>query len=245
MIVPDDQLSLAIGRDGQNARLAARLTGWRVDIKSETEFAQEDEEIGYEGEEDVRRPLHGGADHRPPLPERRAAGLALLRPAPAPGARALRDQPGRRCSPPLDEAEVAMLADPDADEGQVDRDRRRGPRRSSSSRPRRPRRPRRPPRPRRSRSDESRQPRRPIEEDSPRPRRPTEEPRTSRRGGRRRRRRGGGGRRSAEDDRAGEADEPSSRGRSPRRRSRRSGEEAGSRDRESAGRRAARSCSPR
>src|SRR5215475_4057671 len=36
VIVPDDQLSLAIGRDGQNARLAARLTGWRVDIKSET-----------------------------------------------------------------------------------------------------------------------------------------------------------------------------------------------------------------
>ena len=51
VIVPDDQLSLAIGRDGQNARLAARLTGWRVDIKSETEFAQEDEEIEYEGEE--------------------------------------------------------------------------------------------------------------------------------------------------------------------------------------------------
>ena len=42
MIVPDDQLSLAIGRDGQNARLAARLTGWRVDIKSETEFAEEE-----------------------------------------------------------------------------------------------------------------------------------------------------------------------------------------------------------
>src|SRR5256714_13572817 len=51
VIVPDDQLSLAIGRDGQNARLAARLTGWRVDIKSETEFAQEDEDIEYEGEE--------------------------------------------------------------------------------------------------------------------------------------------------------------------------------------------------
>src|ERR671914_2877672 len=51
VIVPDDQLSLAIGRDGQNARLAARLTGWRVDIKSETEFAQEEDEIEYEGEE--------------------------------------------------------------------------------------------------------------------------------------------------------------------------------------------------
>ncbi len=52
VIVPDDQLSLAIGRDGQNARLAARLTGWRVDIKSETEFSREDDDIEYEGEED-------------------------------------------------------------------------------------------------------------------------------------------------------------------------------------------------
>jgi len=52
VIVPDDQLSLAIGRDGQNARLAARLTGWRVDIKSETEFSREEGDIEYEGEED-------------------------------------------------------------------------------------------------------------------------------------------------------------------------------------------------
>jgi len=52
VVVPDDQLSLAIGREGQNARLAARLTGWRVDIKSETEFATEEGERGYE-EEDV------------------------------------------------------------------------------------------------------------------------------------------------------------------------------------------------
>lgn len=40
VIVPDYQLSLAIGRDGQNVRLAARLTGWRLDITSETESAQ-------------------------------------------------------------------------------------------------------------------------------------------------------------------------------------------------------------
>jgi N utilization substance protein A len=51
VIVPDDQLSLAIGRDGQNARLAARLTGWKVDITSETDFAQQEEDIEYEGEE--------------------------------------------------------------------------------------------------------------------------------------------------------------------------------------------------
>ena len=41
VIVPDYQLSLAIGKEGQNARLAARLTGWRIDIKSETQVADE------------------------------------------------------------------------------------------------------------------------------------------------------------------------------------------------------------
>jgi transcription termination/antitermination protein NusA len=51
VIVPDDQLSLAIGREGQNARLAARLTGWRIDIRSETEFATEEQEGGYEEED--------------------------------------------------------------------------------------------------------------------------------------------------------------------------------------------------
>jgi len=38
VVVQEDQLSLAIGRDGQNARLAAKLTGWRIDIKSLTEL---------------------------------------------------------------------------------------------------------------------------------------------------------------------------------------------------------------
>ena len=51
VIVPDDQLSLAIGKDGLNARLAARLTGWRVDIRSETEFAEEEATMGYQEEE--------------------------------------------------------------------------------------------------------------------------------------------------------------------------------------------------
>ncbi|MBD9159107.1 MAG: transcription termination/antitermination protein NusA [Clostridiales bacterium] len=40
VIVPDDQLSLAIGKSGQNARLAARLTDWKIDIKSETQFRE-------------------------------------------------------------------------------------------------------------------------------------------------------------------------------------------------------------
>ena len=41
VVVPDDKLSLAIGRDGQNARLAARLTGWKIDVKSESKAAEE------------------------------------------------------------------------------------------------------------------------------------------------------------------------------------------------------------
>ena len=41
VIVPDDQLSLAIGKEGQNARLAAKLTGWRIDIKSASMAAEQ------------------------------------------------------------------------------------------------------------------------------------------------------------------------------------------------------------
>ena len=40
VIVPDDQLSLAIGKSGQNARLAAKLTNWKIDIKSESQFRE-------------------------------------------------------------------------------------------------------------------------------------------------------------------------------------------------------------
>jgi N utilization substance protein A len=58
VVVPDDQLSLAIGKEGQNARLAARLTGWRVDIKSESEFAEEEQELGLEPEEDMTGRCH-------------------------------------------------------------------------------------------------------------------------------------------------------------------------------------------
>ena len=55
--MPDDQLSLSIGREGMNARLAARLTGWRIDIKSESTFAREEEsdEFGDENDASVSR----------------------------------------------------------------------------------------------------------------------------------------------------------------------------------------------
>ena len=41
VVVPDNQLSLAIGKDGQNARLSAKLTGWKIDIKSESQIKEE------------------------------------------------------------------------------------------------------------------------------------------------------------------------------------------------------------
>src|ERR1700726_4490124 len=49
VVVPDDQLALAIGKEGMNARLAARLTGWKIDIQSDTEFAQAEAEIAFGG----------------------------------------------------------------------------------------------------------------------------------------------------------------------------------------------------
>ncbi len=70
VVVHDFQLSLAIGKEGQNARLAARLTGWRIDIKSETQIAEEEayaEQEWAEGEwveteagEMVWQPAEGG-----------------------------------------------------------------------------------------------------------------------------------------------------------------------------------------
>ena len=52
VIVPDYQLSLAIGKEGQNARLAARLTGYKIDIKSESQAAEEAAKVSEEPEAD-------------------------------------------------------------------------------------------------------------------------------------------------------------------------------------------------
>ncbi len=49
VVVPDDQLSLAIGKAGQNVRLAARLTGWKIDIRSESQLAQKGAGDSHEG----------------------------------------------------------------------------------------------------------------------------------------------------------------------------------------------------
>src|SRR5689334_14168257 len=119
VIVPDDQLSLAIGRDGQNARLAARLTGWRVDIKSETEFASEEHEVEVEGEEQFDGRCMAVLSNG-----RRCPNAAL------PGSTYCGLEPHQALSrfetsqtailSGVSETEVAILADPDADEGQVE-----------------------------------------------------------------------------------------------------------------------------
>jgi N utilization substance protein A len=52
VVVPDDQLALAIGKEGLNARLAARLSGWRIDIQSESEFAEAEAQAAFSGDDD-------------------------------------------------------------------------------------------------------------------------------------------------------------------------------------------------
>ena len=53
VIVPDDQLSLAIGKSGQNARLAAKLTNWKIDIKSESQFREMIKQLQQENIEET------------------------------------------------------------------------------------------------------------------------------------------------------------------------------------------------
>jgi transcription termination/antitermination protein NusA len=118
VIVPDDQLSLAIGREGQNARLAAKLTGWKVDIKSETEFSQEEDELTYEeGEEvDGRCAAVLSAGRRCPnasLQGSRYCGL------PQHQALARFDTNRVTVLTGLSDEEVSVLADPNADDAQV------------------------------------------------------------------------------------------------------------------------------
>jgi len=118
VIVPDDQLSLAIGRDGQNARLAARLTGWRVDIKSETEFAEEDQDVEYQGEEqsDGRCLAVLSNGRRCPNAAIGESGYCGL-PQHQALSRFQTNQIAVLASIP--EAEVEILADPDAEAGMV------------------------------------------------------------------------------------------------------------------------------
>ena len=119
VIVPDDQLSLAIGREGQNARLAAKLTGWKVDIKSQTEFVETEADIEYdEGEEvaDGRCAAVLSAGRRCPN-----AALESSRYCGLPQHQALARFSTNQVTvlSPLSDEEVALLADSNAADADV------------------------------------------------------------------------------------------------------------------------------
>jgi transcription termination/antitermination protein NusA len=120
VVTPDDQLALAIGKEGMNARLAARLTGWKIDIQSDTEFAQAeaDAAFGGGGEEEEFSGRCGAIlanGKRCPnaaLPGSRYCGV------PAHQALAERDQPDEEPIVTEPEPELEALADelpPDAE----------------------------------------------------------------------------------------------------------------------------------
>jgi N utilization substance protein A len=117
VIVPDDQLALAIGKEGLNARLAARLTGWKVDIQSDTEFAQAEAAAAYgggtEGEEFTGRCSavlsNGKRCPNEALPSSRYCGL------PAHQALALQDGNGSEAADAPVVAEDAAVATAAAD----------------------------------------------------------------------------------------------------------------------------------
>ena len=90
VVVPDGELSLAIGKEGLNARLAHRLTGWRIDIVSETEYYAEEADTTYTGVDArggrVPRPLRRRHVVRQALPQPGARRKPLLRRPGPPGA---------------------------------------------------------------------------------------------------------------------------------------------------------------
>ncbi len=109
VIVPDRALSLAIGKEGQNARLAARLTGWRIDIKSEAEAEEEREQLARERAEaeELSRERE----------EARLAAAALLAQAEA----LLEDGDADEVAEPVEEAvaEIAQAAELEETVGEV------------------------------------------------------------------------------------------------------------------------------
>lgn len=105
VVVPDRQLSLAIGKEGQNARLAAKLTGWRIDIKSASLAEAEAVAIGPQpAEEMLEEPL-------PPAPKAETALEEVVvqgvEPTTAPVAAEVMEQPAASIAPVVEEAVAA------------------------------------------------------------------------------------------------------------------------------------------
>jgi N utilization substance protein A len=110
VIVPDYQLSLAIGKEGQNARLAARLTGWRIDIKSETQFA--DEQRGPKPV--VAAPPAEQTPQEPPAETSPETPAEAAEPPAEPPAEAVTEEPTGESAPEAAEAAPQVTPVPEA-----------------------------------------------------------------------------------------------------------------------------------
>lgn len=123
VVVPDDQLALAIGKEGLNARLAARLTGWKVDIKSDSEFAQAEADAAFAGEDEgtefsgrcAALLSNGKRCPNAALPGTLYCGVpahqALEGTEPAPGLAIVFDAPATDAAPEVDDVEAEGAAD--------------------------------------------------------------------------------------------------------------------------------------
>jgi N utilization substance protein A len=133
VIVNDYQLSLAIGKEGQNARLAARLTGWRIDIKSESQLAEEEayaaqewaegEWVQNEAGEMVWQPAGGGEALSAEEWEAGSAGRAAEEGDPVAGDGVAAPGPSAEASEPgaaMAHADEAAVDDAGADEPVVE-----------------------------------------------------------------------------------------------------------------------------
>jgi N utilization substance protein A len=116
VIVPDNQLSLAIGREGQNARLAAKLTGWRIDIKSETQIKEiEAKKIFADLPEEVEAPA---AEVEAPAAEVEAPAAEVEAPPAASASTAEAATAGEAAAPEAADAEASPdLSVPEASAG--------------------------------------------------------------------------------------------------------------------------------
>src|SRR5439155_20865173 len=105
VIVPDYQLSLAIGKEGQNARLAAKLTGCRIDIKSETQAAEDDRQ-----RREARRPEPPSRSQAEPEP----SASKQAEPEPAPANDSVAPHSDGEAAAPVEEAMPQPVAESEA-----------------------------------------------------------------------------------------------------------------------------------
>jgi transcription termination/antitermination protein NusA len=139
VVVPDDQLALAIGKEGMNARLAARLTGWKVDITSDTEFAQQEADAAFGGgepgdENDISGPARSTAAC-PPTRSSPCTHPTTRRipssPSRSPSSRPSRTRRSRRRSPRIASRSATWRRTTDSRRGRATRRSRESTRRSS------------------------------------------------------------------------------------------------------------------